>query len=325
MGKIKTYSEFIKEEIESIDNVDIFNSFLESFFNSNLITIDERELLISELYNPIEYIINENFFDKLKTRFDKAKEVSKEMSDKAKSALEKIVDASKKATDFVIKIKEFLVQQISNILGSVKDKLKSKFKADTKLMSKIKEVANAEKNALVSELKICKDVVQFYTKEFKDKFVSQISSALTNFLSSEDNSEPKVSESLINEANMIGKLVDGLSHIPPFSWLHQVQHMGEKGAQHAISVISNITKNLGGPEIFLPVIAAVLGIAFEYNVKGLVKHGLLHVIETYAIPFIGIIVKLLGYIATFIAVVDLFDEITSSNIVREEGMDDLHH
>jgi hypothetical protein len=148
---------------------------------------------------------------------------------------------------------------------------------------------------------------------------------MTKFLSSEDN-EVAVAEKIqyITESNMIGKLVDGISHIPPFSWLHQVQHMGEKGAQNIIKGLSFVTQKMGGPEIVLPVISAILGIAFEYNVKGLVKSGLLDMVETYAIPFIGIIIKFIGFVATVIAVVDLIDELTGSNLIREEGMEDVH-
>jgi hypothetical protein len=148
-----------------------------------------------------------------------------------------------------------------------------------------------------------------------------ITNGMTSFLTSEDESSSVVEKlQIINESNMISKFVDGLSHIPPFSWLHQVQHMGEKGAQSVIKGLSFITQKAGGPEIVLPVISAILGIAFEYNVKGLIKGGLIDMIEAYAIPFIGVIVKVIGYIATFIAVVDLIDEVTGSNSMGEESL-----
>jgi hypothetical protein len=327
MNKVKSYSEFINKEIvESFgDEKEIFYSFVESFYLSNLITIEERLLLEKEIINPKSYLINENFFDKLKQRYDKAKIVAKDISQQAKDALEKIVDAAKQATEFVVKIKDVLSKSINNILTTGKEKIKGKLKVDENFKNKIKEVYKHDKNAFYQDYKLCKEVYKFYTGLFKTKIIDSITAGLTKFLNSEDK-EVAVAENLmyITENNMISKLVDGLTHIPPFIWLHKVQHMGEKGASEVIKGLSFVTQKLGGPEVVLPVMAAIFGIAFEYNVKSLIKHHLIDMTIEYAIPFVGWAIKVIGWTATFIAAVDLIDELTGAHEFREEGMEDLH-
>jgi hypothetical protein len=324
MNKIKTYSQFLEKEIVQSfgDEKETFYAFIESFYNSDIITTLERRILVNELKDTKTYLIKENFFDKLKTRYEKSKTISS-LSKNAKIALGKIVDASKVATDFVMKVRQFLLSNIENMMTSVKDNIKSKLKGDKKLIDKIKEIYELDKNEFLKEIKICKEVVTFYTSLFKNKLVDSITNGLTNFLTKndEENAENSISVSekleYLNESNMIDKLVDGLNHMPPFSWLHKVQHIGESGAKNAIKVLSNATQKLGGPEIVVPTIATIIGIAFEYNVKGLVKHGLLDMVGTFSIPFVGYVIKLVGYTATFIAVVELIRHITKQESLSE--------
>ncbi len=97
------------------------------------VTNEEKFLLESELVNPISYI-NENFFDKLKTRYDKAKVVAKDISQVAKDALEKLVDAAKQVSDFIQQIKNILSKQVKLILTQTKDKIKDKSLVKTGLL-----------------------------------------------------------------------------------------------------------------------------------------------------------------------------------------------
>lgn len=316
MQKIKSFNQFISQEIlESLsDEKELFYLFVESFYKSDLLTKSERLILEKEINNPKDWLINENFFDKLKTRYDKAKEVAKELSDKAKQSLEKIVDAAKQATDFVLKIKEQLSTQITNILTNTKDKIKEKLKANTKITDLIKKKYEEDKNAFLKDLEVCKSVAKFYASQFKDKIIDSITKSLTSFLSGEDKEVP-VAERLqyLTEANMIDKLVGRLSHIPPFSWLHDVQHMGEKGASAIINGLSSVTQKLGGPKIVVPVLVSIIGIAFEYNVKGLAKQGLLDMVSFFSIPFVAPLIKFVGYVATFMAIYALIVEITQTH------------
>lgn len=329
MQKIQSFHQFINREIlESLsDEKELFYLFVESFYKSDLITKSERLILEKEINNPKDWLINENFFDKLKTRYDKAKEVAKELSDKAKQSLEKIVDAAKQATDFVLKIKEQLSTQITNILTNTKDKVKEKLKANTKITGLIKKKYEEDKNAFLKDLEVCKKVAQFYAGQFKDKIIDSITKSLTSFLSGEDKEAPVVERlQYLTEANMIDKLVGRLSHIPPFSWLHDVQHMGEKGASAIINGLSSVTQKLGGPKIVVPVLVSIIGIAFEYNVKGLAKQGLLDMVSFFSIPFVSPLIKFVGYVATFMAIYALIVEITQTHgekLAGEHG-DEAH-
>ena len=75
-----------------------------------------------------------------------------------------------------------------------------------------------------------------------------------------------------------------------------------------ISINENVLKT---PEFKLPVISSLFGIAFEYNVKGLIKHGLIEAAEIFSVPFVGLVVKTAGNVATFLAAYELCREIST--------------
>jgi hypothetical protein len=317
--KIKSYNEFIGESIVETDN--LFNSIVESLWNTELLTTDEKKLLESELVNPIIFI-NENFFDKLKSRYDKAKVVAKDISQGAKDALEKLVDAAKQVADFIKQFKDFLSKQVKLILTQTKDKIKEKLKSNQKLNSEIKSKLSSDKSAFLGELDILKGVVAFYQTKLYVALETQITNGLTKFLSSEDKEIPVAEKlSIIKEgSNMLDKLVHGLNSIPPFSWIDKLQKIGEKGANFIIKQLAFITEKLGGPYFELPIIAVLLGIAFEYNMKGLAKSGLLDVVGMFSVPFVAPVIKMVGFVATMIAAYELIVAITKGS--KEE--DKLH-
>lgn len=307
--RIKSYTEFIGESILETDN--LFNSIVESLWNTELLTTDEKKLLESELVNPIIFI-NENFFDKLKSRYDKAKVVAKDISQGAKDALEKLVDAAKQVADFIKQFKDFLSKQVKLILTQTKDKIKVKLKSNQKLTNEIKSKLSSDKSAFLGELEILKDVVTFYKTRFNVALEAQMSNSLTRFLSSEDKEIPVVEKlNIIKEgSNMIDKLVHGLNSIPPFSWIDKLQKIGEKGASFIIKQLAFITENLGGPYFELPITTVLLGIAFEVNMKGLAKSGLLDVVGMFSVPFVAPVIKMVGFVATMIASYELIVAIT---------------
>lgn len=314
--KIKSYTEFIEESIEADD---IFNSIIESIWNTELLTNEEKSLLESELNNPISYI-NENFFDKLKTRYDKAKVVAKDISQGAKDALEKLVDAAKQVTDFIQQIKNILSKQVKLMLTQTKDKIKNKLKSNQKLLSEVKSKFSSDKSAFLGEMDVLKQVVNFYQTKFYVALETSIVNGLTKFISKEEKDMPVAEKlNIINEAsNMIDKLVHGLNSIPPFSWIDRLQKIGEKGANFIIKQLGFITQKLGGPYFELPITAVILGIAFEYNMKGLAKEGLLDVVATFSIPFIAPVIKTVGLIATMIATYELIVSVTQGYDAEEK-------
>ena len=174
----------------------------------------------------------------------------------------------------------------------------------------------------MGELEIFKDVVTFYKTRFNVALEAQISNSLTRFLSSEDKEIPVAEKlNIIKEgSNMLDKLVHGLNSIPPFSWIDKLQKIGEKGANFIIKQLAFITEKLGGPYFELPIIAVLLGIAFEYNMKGLAKSGLLDVVGMFSVPFVAPVIKMVGFVATMIAAYELIVAITKGS--KEE--DKLH-
>jgi hypothetical protein len=129
-------------------------------------------------------------------------------------------------------------------------------------------------------------------------------------------------ESLVMGKNVISSLIHGIEKVPPFSWLGKVKEMAEKGVNNIVAALSYFTQQLGGPKFEIPVIASLLAIAFEYNVKGLAKHGLLEVIGLATLPAIAILIKTIAYVATFIAVILVIDDVCGLNLlVHSHGND----
>lgn len=121
----------------------------------------------------------------------------------------------------------------------------------------------------------------------------------------------------LNES-LLGSFVHKLEAIPPFSWLAQVKDAGEKGAKFVIGVLSEVTAKLGGPKFVLPVIASLLGVAFEQYIKTLAKGQLTDVAVYMTVPFMVPVLKFLGWVAMFIAAVIVIDDISNAGVISKE-------
>ena len=312
---IKSYSQYITERFIGINipmkNRDLFYSILEKVIISDIFTLEESEYL------------KESFFDSLKGRFDKDKQVATQYSDKAKDTLKKALDIAKNATDFIVKIKDALVKYIKTILSDTKNKIQSKLQSDNKFTGKVKELAKSSTEELKKDLQTAKEVIGFYTTKMTDSLLGKVEGGMKEVLVG---SHQPVVESLLLEGNnnVIAKLFHGLETIPPFNWLHNVAHLGEKGANSILGALSKFTHNLGGPEFTLPVIATLIGIAFEYNIKGLAKSGLIDIVAFFSIPFVAVVIKILGWVATFMAVIAVIDTVGSFDILGHGGHGDSH-
>lgn len=311
---IKTYSQFITEQYIGINipvkDRELFNEILQYVIESNIFTDSESKLL------------KESFYDSLKNRYDKAKEVATQFSDKAKDTLKKALDVAKSATDFISSIKNGLIKYIKNILSVTKDKISKKLQSDNKFTSKVKELAKSSGEELKKDLTTCKEIFSFYSSKLTNNLMNSVEKGMSEVLVG--SKQPVVENLQIlleGNNNVIAKLFHGLESIPPFNWLHNVAHLGEKGANSILGALSQFTNKLGGPEFQLPVIATILGIAFEYNVKGLAKTGLIDLAAFFTIPFVAIIIKVIGWIATFMASVALIDTIGSFGILGHGGHD----
>ncbi len=67
--------------------------------------------------------------------------------------------------------------------------------------------------------------------------------------------------------------------------------------------------------------------ACDCNLKGLAKHGLLEIIEFLTIPFVGIIIKSIGFIATFIAAYEVISLLAGKQYGghTEDGHEENHN
>ncbi|MCK9417647.1 hypothetical protein M0Q97_13475 [Candidatus Dojkabacteria bacterium] len=321
MKYIKKFYEYKQyEKLITINENDLFYTFVDYYYNSELISNNDRNILESYTnYSLSEYLINENFFDKLKDRYDKAATVVKNIPDNAKNALNSIIDAAKTSVEFVKNLVSQLNVYIKKMITVTSDNIKNKLKIDQNFIKQIKETNAKNKNGLLNDMKECKNVVSFYKDKLTGILSTKLTTAFTQVVTSEDLPvEEKINymkESLTMGKNVISSLIHGIEKVPPFSWLGKVKEMAEKGVNSVVAALSYFTQQLGGPKIEIPVIASLLAIAFEYNVKGLAKHGLLEIIGLATLPAIAILIKTIAYIATFVAAILVIDDVCGLNIL----------
>lgn len=314
--RTKIVQEKFNKQVEFFNDVNLNSSDEDLFinvFNKYLNQYKTDESIKLEIRNYIDdnQILNEGFFDKLKNRFPKAAEVSKKLSDKAEGVLGKVLQAAKDAVSFVKKVGEGIKEVFIKGIESGKKIFEEQIKSG-KLKAKIDELAKTKKEGLINDLKVIKDLIVFYRKDFLSKLLKVQSSKMGEFLTNEQ--EPVV-ESLINEekGNVIATLVHGIESVPPFSWLHKVAQAGEAGANKLISALSTLTEKLGGPSFQLPVIALLIGITIEQIVKGQAG-GWLVSLAGSTTP-LGMAITGIKTVAMFIALIVSLDAIIGEKIL----------
>jgi len=302
-----------------------FCMLLDYFYDSELLSKNEKfelEIYLNGMNLTKHLILMEgNFFDTLKNRYDKAAGVVKNFSDNAKKALDKLIDAAKSAEEFIKNLINKISEYCKSTLKNVKTKILEKLKNSDEFLNLIKEAAKNKEN-LKKDLMISKDVVKFYNEKFLSSLLDKIKKSITELFIGDKqpvveklNYIKSINEKVEMGNNVIQKLVHGLEEIPPFNWLHSLKSNMEKGINIVIGGLSDLTNKLGGPKFTLPVIASILAVVIEFNVKGLVKSGLMDMVLDYAIPFVGTVIKIVGLIATFIAAIELIDDISGLHIL----------
>lgn len=217
--RVNFFSNINLESTEQKLFIEVFDKYLEEY------KVDESIKIEIKKYINENQLLTEAFFDKLKNRFSKAAEVSKKLSDKAESVLGKVLQSTKDSVSFVKKIsegiKESFIKGIQNGKKIFEDQIKN-----GKLKSKIDDLSKTKKEGLIIDMKVIKQLSQFYTKDFLPNILKVQKSKMSDFLSKE---QTPISESLLLEekGNVIATLVHGLEKIPPFSWLHKVAQAGE--------------------------------------------------------------------------------------------------
>jgi len=327
MKYIKKYFEYNQHNhinILTINESDLFYNFVDYYYNSNLISDNDRLTLEKYTnYSLSNYLINENFFDKLKSRYDKAATVVKNIPDGAKKALSSVIDAAKSSVEFVKNLVKQLNNSISNILNNTTNKIKNKLLSDNNFINAIKKQATTSKDGIIKDMKTCKDVVSFYKTKLGTILSDKLTNGFTQVVTNDDlpieEKLAQIKENLTMGKNVISSFIHGIEKIPPFNMLHKVKELGEKGANYIIKALSYFTKQMGGQEFDLPVVASLIGIAMEYNIKGLAKHGLLDTIGLITVPVIATLIKTVAWCATFIAAVMVIDDILGLNILSHHN------
>lgn len=295
----------------------VFKNILENLLNR----ISDMNIQ-SEISNYIikEELLTEGFFDKLKERFPKAAKVSNILSDKAESTLRAILQKATDAVSFIKKIIDGIKDLFSKTIAKAKEFFNTQLKTG-ELKKKLDEVVDTNREGLVKDAKTCKTVLDFYRKLFVSKFSTLAQNGLTNFFTTE---QTPISESMINETNVIATLVHGIEKVPPFSILHQIASVAEKGVNFIFDLFSQFTKSIGGPEFQLPVIATLLSLSIEYIIKNVSGHWLLEL--TGPSP-LGMAIKGIKITATLVAAISAIDAILDSGLLthsHEEHSDEQH-
>ena len=248
----KSIQESYNEKVLLLHNVELGGSDVELFkrvFDKVLDNSRVSESIKMEIRNYVTEtnMINEGFFDKLKERFPKATQVSKELSDKAEAALGGMLQKVKDAVSFVKQLGAGLKEFFLAIIAKGKQMFTEQL-TNGKLKEKIDELTKTKKDGLVADLKTIKNVTNFYRKEFMGKLLGSTEKNMTEFLSKDQ--EPAV-DTVVGESykvneekgNVIATLVHRIEAVPPFSWLHKVAQAGEAGAA-ALEI--NVTFNISG-------------------------------------------------------------------------------
>lgn len=293
-----------EEEINIAKN--IFNKLLEGYRTTDSVKLEIKEYIVNS------NILNESFFDKLKTRFPKAAEVSNKLSDKAESVLGKILQATNDALSFIKKISEGIKDLFMKAIEQGKVLVK-KYISEGKLKEKISEVAEKEKENLIKDIKTSREVLSFYREKFLGNLLKTSNNNMSDFFSKEQT--PVVESMLITEekGNVIATLVHSIEKVPPFNWLHSVAKSGEAGANKLIDSISSLTQKLGGNSFKLPVIAVLLGVVLEQLVKANVG-GWLLTLAGSTTP-LGMAIKGIKMTAMVIAFISVLDATLGGQIL----------
>lgn len=276
------------------DNRSILVEELMLYCYDNLCQEDKKHLYRLSVR---QYVVNESVIDSL--------------SRKGKEVLLKICNSVGDVVNLLDKIKTELHSQLKRVLTDTKNKLKTKLQGDQNFIKVVKNHIHSDRNAFMKDVMTCKNVSDFYTSKFTESIINSVYKSLRNLLVHRKHDVLDEIKEALN-INMIDSVVQHLHKVPPFTWLDMLHHTGSHGVSHLVHCLSYLTKRLGGPEFKLPVMASILGLAFEYNIKGLIKHGLIEAADIFSIPFVGLVVKTAGNVATFLACYELCRELSAS-------------
>lgn len=306
---LKTYEtyfyEFEQDLKYNFENQIPFNSdnILSMLIEGYIQNIDDPEIKkeIEEHWNNV----NEGF-DWIKK---KGAEFTQELSKKSEKAW---IWIKKKGEEALQLIKDVLAKMDSvgaNILKNLKNKLFSSYVKSEEFAKKVKKTNQPK---LKQELSDVKELVQFYT----DKFIKLLKDATGKALVGLFGKKELVTEK-VTVGKLFKKILSTVEKIPPFSWLNSIAHLAEKGFNKTFEGLSKLSKNLGGPEARVPLIAGLLGILFEYKFKGGFKAGVLKPVAKLlgADPAIGTFITVVSIIATVIAGIHAIDTLAGHKLL----------
>lgn len=309
-----------------------------SFFNSR-----EREYLSSHtlytFFQIDESLLQESLKDKLKSVLKDKKDAIVKIGDKAieikDSVIKKFVEFADNAKKVMEAVKNgakevmslFDPKKLSKVISFDKGKIKKAVEIQfdgsgngKKEKAKV-EVSNGRETIQFLMKKIGGEMKSFFgNKEVKDKIEGSVAESFeARFFGilKEDivyGNYNQINEDfnlILEGGSKVSSLVHGLAKYPPFSWLHKLESMYERGFSSALNATSKfVAETLKGPGAFnFPIISKILGTIAEVKTKDAIKYSILKPITYFVFPPAGIAITFLSNIALFIAVFEVLESI----------------
>ena len=302
-------------------------SVMQSYFNEPTEYTDfEIMNILTESY--ISSIVNVEVYDEIMLAWTQVNESwigdkAREFKDKAKGVVDKLGDAAKQSWEWVQKnakaamemIKE-VANKVTTFTGDILQKGWSKFVGEFMKEPHLKEAVEKEdKNNIVKELGELAKLLKFILVDMPKKLIIAIKDALVGLFTKKEMTLESLNESK-TYLKIFRNLMRLVEKLPPFSWLHHIASLAEKGIDKAIEGMNGLSKALGGPVVTIPIIIGLLAILIEYQFKGAAKGAIAWVSGLMtANPALGTVIAALAWIATVIAGIHAIDKLSGGKVL----------
>ena len=303
----REFSNYSLEELEIMEMIMI----------SEVYKLDEslKNEIISDWESLNEGIIN-NIKDKANEYRRKLFKMGDKLGDEAKGAWDSIKTNVKAAVNMIRTVIESITSGLSKIKKYCNDKIVNGLKKSESFTKKTKEMAWTH---LDVEVKNLQKFTIWVEKKLYSFLMSGMKETMIGLFTKKDKNI-KITESFLFESegdkkpskplDLFRKMIGFIEKQIPFSWLHKIAESAGKDIQSLIDILNKITKKFGGPELAIPSIVVLLGIAVEYGVKSLTKAQIINIV-----PGVGTILYGISYVAIFVSCIHAIDAILDGKIL----------
>lgn len=345
-GELPAFDTFMNEHfIKDVENVLIKSTF-EGLNNTGFFSKQEKALLESVLKGIDLTTLNESLLDSLKKGIDKVKDVAKDLKGQA---IEKVESLIKSAKDFANWIADIFSKAFDKIIGFFKKKYEPAKKAAIEGIKSGKLKFDVSKDNVKNEIKSLGLTISYWIKDFPKMMVDAIknifskklieesfkanegdlilelskfdSKFINSLLESEKMDMPELEQS--GHFSFLNKVEHILHKVPPFSILHKVKILAEKGTEFLLNGLSKLTKEIGGPGAFdFILIPAAVSFLVDYNLHHISNHFMETIIEEMLkgewtlrlIPGAKALYHTLGYIGLIIIAKEFLTELSTGKL-----------